>query len=249
MTKLLVWDTEMFPATAHLWDLRVQGGYVPYTSLVTRKKLACVAAKFVGDDEPVHFWSSWNDGMDVMCQGIWKLLDQCDGSVTFNGARADEKWVTTEFLLLGMGQPSDYKIIDLYAVLRRKASFMSNSLAYVTNEMGVRNKTDSGGMATIVAAMDGEQAAQCRLAEYCQNDVLVTEDLLHRIKGWIPGSMIPNAALLNGDKLGCPICGGLLRPRGYSYTRVGKFRRFCCDSCHRWSRSTRRDDFTEIVAC
>jgi hypothetical protein len=236
----------MFPATAHIWDLRIPGGYLSADKIVTRKRLACVAAKYLGEDEPMHFFAEWlPGGHEEMVRGIWQLLDECDGVVHFNGLRADEPWLNTEFVLLGLDQPVGYKSVDLYRAVRRKFAFMSNGLAYVTKELGVRNKTDSGGMETLVAAMNGDQDARDHLGEYCKNDVLATEELFWRLRSWIPS--LPNAALYEGVGFACPGCAGSnLIKRGVTRTAAGVYQRYQCNDCHRWSRGRKNIGTTEL---
>jgi hypothetical protein len=125
--KTLVWDCEMQPGMAYIWDLKIPGGYINRDMLISRKKLLCVAAKWVGEEE-MFFFSSWDDGDEGMTRGLWDLLDECDASVTFNGQMADEKWAATEFAVHGLPAPSPYKSIDLYRTVKSRFGFMSSSL-------------------------------------------------------------------------------------------------------------------------
>jgi hypothetical protein len=128
----------MAPATAFVWDLRVPGGYINKDNLITRKRLLCVAARFIGEED-MSFYAEWlPGGRAAMLEGIWNLLDTADAVVTFNGISADEPWVNTEFIIDGMKPPSPSKPIDLYRAIKKRFNFMSSSLAYSTSLLGVR---------------------------------------------------------------------------------------------------------------
>ncbi len=236
--RTLVFDCEMAPATSYLWELRVPSGYVNKEMLISRKKLLCVAAKFFGEDE-MHFFSEWHDGHEAMVRGIWNLLDEADAVVHFNGLAADEPWLATEFVILGLNPPSPYKSIDLYRAARRRFRFMSNSLAYITAELGVGKKLDSGGMQAFINVMNGDPDAQAAMAKYCKGDVISTEELFTRLRPWLPA--MPPAAVVDGTGDGCPSCGSTsLVRKGYAYSPAGAYQRYRCRDCHRWSRSAQR---------
>ncbi len=71
-------------------------------------------------------------------------------------------------------------------------------------------------------------------------DVVLTERLFDRLRPWVPN--LPHPALFDGtDPLSCPDCGSEnLQKRGYAYTSLSKYQRFCCDDCGRWSRGGKR---------
>jgi hypothetical protein len=244
--KMLVFDCEMAPASAYIWDLRVQGGWISPDKLIERKRLLCVAARFIGEEE-VYFFSSWHDGHEAMVRGIWGLLDEADAVVHFNGLASDEPWLNTEFVLLGMDPPSPYRSVDLYRAVKRQFRLMSNSLAYVTSLLGVREKLHSGGMQTFIDVLAGDAKAQARMQEYCTGDVLATEELYVRLRPWLPA--MPPIAMIDGISKGCPSCGSasLIR-QGYSYSATGAYQRYKCRDCRHWSRSATRSYTTELRA-
>ena len=241
--RLVTLDIEASPAQVVTWDLKTNGWISPGNILKPRR-LLCLAYRVYGDTE-TQFTSEWTDGHEEMVQRTWHVLDEADGIISYNGQGYDLPMLNTEFILAGLGPPSPYASIDLMKVVKQKARFMSNSLDFVTGQLGIGRKGDPGGMKTWLAVEKGDEKAQERMRLYNELDVELTELAYRKLRPWI--SNHPSRGIIDAGQ-GCPICGGSLAPRGYSYTRTGRFRRFCCNDCKAWSRSTRRDEFTEITA-
>ena len=64
--------------------------------------------------------SDHHDGHDAMIEGIWKLLDEADAVVTWNGVSFDMKHLRREFVLAGLTPPSPWKDIDLMLTVKRE---------------------------------------------------------------------------------------------------------------------------------
>ncbi len=239
--RILCIDVEVAPATAVIWDLKTT--YVNPGNILSRRKLICAACKWIGEPG-MFFFSFWDDGHEEMVKAIYDLVDEADAVVHYNGQAYDMPMLNTEFALAGLPPPSPYSQIDLMKAVKKNFRFMSNKLDYITGQLGVGRKADSGGMATWLDVMSGDEKAREKFREYNQVDVELTELLYKKLLPWIPSH--PSRAIIDGDD-GCPSCGGQLKPRGYAYTRVGRFRRFRCDECGGWSRSTHRDESVEIV--
>ena len=245
--RLITLDIEVAPAQVVVWDLKAD--YVNYGNILRPRRIICLAYRWYGDSE-TQFLSEWTDGPEETTQQAWHLMDEADGIITWNGSAYDLPMLRTSFLLAGLGPPSPSVSIDLMKTCKRQFRLMSNSLDYVTSQIGVGRKGDSGGMKTYFALESGNEGvrdkARERMKLYNELDVEITEMAYRKIRPWISTSH-PSRAIIDADQ-GCPICGGSLAPRGYAYTRTGRFRRFCCNDCKAWSRSTRRDEFTEITA-
>ncbi len=230
--KILNIDIENTPAKVWVWDLKTR--YVPPAQVIEPKRLLCFAAKWVGD-ESVHFLSEWDDGRIGMAEGLWRLLDQADAVLHYNGARFDEPVVNTEMALVEMSPPSPYKRVDLYQVVSRRFAFMSNSLDYVTRQLGTDTKVTHEGMPLWLKVLAGDVDARERMRDYNIGDVLANESLYNRILPWI--EQHPNRGIFAGQDA-CPNCGNTsLQKRGFAYTQLRTYQRYLCTDCGKWSRS------------
>jgi RNase_H superfamily len=239
--KLLTLDIEAAPAQVVTWDLKAD--WINPGNILKSRRLLCMASKWYGDPE-ITFLSEWGDGREEMIQRAWHLLDEADGVIGYNSQGYDMPMLATEFILAGMPPPSPYVNIDLMRTVKRRFRMMSNSLDYLTGQLGVGRKGDSGGMKTWLAVENGDERARKVMEEYNKLDVEITEQLYCKLLPWIPNH--PSRAIVDQDE-GCPSCGGLLRPRGFTYTKTRRYRRFRCDDCQGWSRSTHCEDTVAIA--
>lgn len=241
--RLLTLDVETAPAQVAVWDLKAD--YINYGNILKPRRIICLAYRWYGDSETM-FLSEWTTGREEMIQQAWHLADEADGIISFNGQAYDMPMLNTEFVLAGLGPPSPYANIDLMKTAKRQFRMMSNSLDYLTGQLGVGRKGDSGGMKTWLAIENGDERARERCRQYNEMDVEITELLYRKLLPWIPQH--PSRGIVDAAQ-GCPVCDGPLRPRGYAYTRTARYRRYVCGECGKWCRSTKRDNYTEIIAC
>jgi hypothetical protein len=240
--KILNLDLETAPAVAYIWDLKTR--YVTPEKIATPKRVICFAAKWVGEDE-VFFHSEWNQGHDEMIRAAWKLIDDADAVLHYNGKRFDVPHLNTEFLLANLLPPSPYSQIDLYKAVTNKFAFMSNSLKNVAKMLGTTSKIEHEGFDLWVKVMAGDEEAQARMKEYNIGDIYANEALYERLLPWIPNH--PNVGLIAGKEFACPTCGSeALRARGMARTAMSEYRRYQCQDCGKWSRETRRKAYTTI---
>jgi len=233
--KILVWDIETTPALADVWQLFDVN--VSLNQLREVSHVLCVAAKWV-DQPAVKFFSDHHTGHDAMVGEVWKLLDEADAVVSFNGKSFDTKHMNREFVLAGAPPPSPFVEIDLCSVVKGRFKFQSGKLAHVSDQLGLGAKTHHDGHELWQRCMDGDEAAWRVMKRYNIQDVRLTEDLYKRLLPWIPPSMHPNQQVFGTDPESCPRCGeGPLQRRGFRYTPTAAFQRFQCQSCGGWSSS------------
>lgn len=240
--RILIVDIETRPSLAYIW--RVWQENISTDQLIQSTEMISWAAKWVGTPG-VKFASSYHDGKKKMVQSIWKLLDEADAVLHFNGRKFDIPHLQREFLELGLLPPAPYKQIDLIDAVRRQFRFTSNRLAHVSKLLGLEGKVEHEGFPLWVKCMNGDKDAWDRMREYNIQDVLLLEDLYYKMRPWLPSH--PSIAAWSSEDV-CPKCGSdQLQKRGYAYTQQGKFHRFCCNACGSWSRGNKRVDGTAIV--
>ena len=232
--KILVLDIETSPNLAHVWGIWQQN--VGLNQLLDVTEVLCWAAKWVGEDE--IFFDSVHDNDKIgMLSKIWKLMDEADAIVHYNGQKFDVPHLNREFLELDVQPPSPFKQIDLLKTAKSQFRFPSNKLDYIVGVLGIGNKVKHAGHQLWIDCINGSQVAWDKMEEYNKEDVVLTEKLYERFLPWIKGH--PNVALHNGDvdELHCPRCGGdhFIR-QGYAYTGISKFQQYQCRECNAWFR-------------
>lgn len=200
-TRILTLDIERLPGLARVWEPRTR--YIPPRHFVEWPRMLCFAARWYDNPEPI-FSAEWGKGgADAMIRKAWKLYDQADIVVTYNGVRFDDKHLRTEWLTVGLTPPRPWKSVDLYKQVG-KFGFESKSLDTVTRRLGRPGKVTHYDMDAAHAAAEGDREAQARLRTYNLGDVELTEWLYDRLRGWMPNHPIMGA---HGDEKVCNQCG------------------------------------------
>lgn len=238
--RILTLDIECSPTIAHVWGLWDQN--VGLNQIVEDGRMICFAAKWYGDSQTM-FWSVEKDGHEAMVEAAWRLLDECDVLVSFNGIKYDVKHLNREFVLAGLGKPRPYRNVDLLPVVRREFKFPSNKLDYVASRLGLGHKVAHEGHGLWVACMEGDRDAWMRMETYNRGDVELTEALFDRLRPWL-SSAVHLGVWAEGEGLSCPSCGGTeYEACGEAVTAVSVFECFRCSSCggaFRGARAVRR---------
>jgi hypothetical protein len=238
--RILILDIETAPHLAYVWGLWDQR--VGLNQIVEVSSVLCFAAKWHGRPK-VHFASDHHDGHDQMVAKAHALVDEADAVVHYNGRAFDMKHLRREFLLAGLGPPSPHKDIDLLTVARSKFKFASNKLAHISVALGLEGKAETGGFELWTGCMAGDAAAWRTMKSYNVQDVLQTEQVYDRLLPWIDGH--PHNGLYGRHGFEaediCGRCGGTaLVRRGYTYTQVGRYRKYQCGACRSYSRGRKR---------
>lgn len=233
MRTLLI-DIETAPAKAYIWDLKTR--YVPIQHIDDDGYMLCFAAGWLGEDE-LEFYSDWDDGQEEMVRQAWRLLDEADVVIHYNGNKFDIPRMNTEFLRMRLGPPSPSINVDLYQVVSRKFKVLSRSMNHMLHILELDSKMEHKGMALWTGVMAGNPDDQKVMEEYNIQDVVVMEDLYKSLLPWIDNH--PNVALFmeESKEKKCTNCGSTdLRFKGYKHTRVLSYRQYKCNSCGSYSR-------------
>lgn len=228
--KILLLDIETSPNVAHVWGLFKQN--ISISQIIDSSYVMCWAAKWLGSDEML--FGSVRQGRNKMLKRVYKLLEDADAVVHYNGSRFDVPTLNKEFLLQGWTPPSSFQQIDLLKTARNKFKFPSNKLDYVAKALKVGGKTAHAGHQLWVDCLAGKQEAWNSMEEYNKNDVTLLEKVYWKLLPWIKGH--PNHGLYDGTTV-CPYCAShSIVKRGYYYTATVKYQRVRCSSCGAWSR-------------
>jgi hypothetical protein len=234
--KILLLDIETAPNLVHVWGLWQQNVGLP--QIVKSGYTICWAAKWYGADT-LYYDNIYISTPRDMLKRIWKLLDEADAVVHYNGTKFDIPTLNKEFIKQNFLPPSPYKQIDLIKTARSQFRFASNKLDYIAQFLGLGAKTRHRGHELWIDCMNKDPQAWEEMAEYNQNDVILLENVYDVLKPWIKNH--PNQNLYTDGRSVCPSCGGEdLQRRGFSYSISGKYQRYVCKTCGHWSRNTKK---------
>ncbi len=241
--RVLVLDIETSPNLGYIWALYKQD--IGLSQLVKTTEVICFAAKFHGEKD--IYFASVNDGVGIMRDLLYELLDEADVVVTWNGINFDIPHINRELLEGGYPPPSPFKHVDLCQVVKKNFRFTSNKLDHVAKKLGVGGKLRHTGFDLWLGCMAGDPKAWALMERYNRRDVVITDKVYTKLLPWIPNH--PHVGLYSDDpsKNVCGRCGSnKLKRRGFAYTSVGRFQRFRCDGCGSWSRTGKRDAGVEV---
>lgn len=234
--KILTVDIETSPNIVYAWGLWDQN--VSVSQIIEPSRVLCFAAKWYGTKR-TQFYSEHEGTHDAMVREAWRLYDEADVVVTYNGPRFDNVHLAREFILAGLGPPSPWVDIDLLAVARRRFKFVSNKLGYVTTALDLPTKLETGGQALWNDVMKGDDKAWAKFKRYNIQDVEVTERLLETLWPWINS---PHLGQWTGSRTGCYSCGGRdLTLAGVVYGRTIAYPKMIC-ACGAWNKVLRNGD-------
>ena len=236
--RTLLLDIETSPNTAFVWGLWEQN--ISHDQVKETSSILCWSAKWL-HEKTVMFQSVQHTPIKKMLAGIHKLLGQADVVVHYNGGKFDMPVLNKEFVKASFPPPPSTQQIDLYRVVKRVFRFESNKLDAVCQALGLSKKVKHQGFGMWVGCMEGDKACWKEMEQYNRNDVVILEQLYHRLLPWLPTR--PHAGLINGKADACPACGvtGKLQSRGVLAARTAVYQRFHCTACGAWCRARKSD--------
>lgn len=241
--KTLVLDIETSPIIAYVWGLKDQN--IGLNQIKQDWAVLAWGAKWLNDPVSKVIYEDQRGRKDVyddkrLLQNLWTLLDQADVVITQNGQSFDGPKLNARFIFHGMKPPSPYKHLDTYRIVKQVAQFTSNKLEYLTDKLCSKYKKITHGkfpgMVLWKECLAGNLEAFNEMKRYNVLDVLSTEELYNKIKGWKPARM-PNTHYVPKDSPKCGVCGKYtLRKKGIEFTKRGPMQKYQCTSCWHWTQ-------------
>jgi len=242
--KILLLDIETSP---HLsWHFQRRKVTIPRKHTEQESRIICWAAKWYGQ-KTIHCRAAWDESFEEMMERLWALMDEADVIVGFNSKKFDVRRINSEFLRMGISQPSPYDQVDLYREITKHFAFSANRLDDILEELGMETKYSNSGMDLWVNVMHGDVSARAEMKRYNKQDVKVTEELYDRIKGWI--TTHPNWGLFIDDENPvCTNCGSShVIKHKERRTRTRRYTQYQCQDCGAYARGRKSIPVTQGV--
>ena len=232
--KILFIDIETSPLISYTWGIWDQN----------------IALNQIYKDWNIIAWAAkWQDSSEIMymdqrkgineknekklLQEMWKLMDEADIIVGQNSKKFDTKKLNSKFLLHKMQPPSSYKQIDTLQLAKKHFSMTSNKLEFLSDKLNIKYKKlkhdKYPGFELWKEVMNGNQSAWKEMEKYNKFDVLATEELYTKIRAW--DNSINFNVYREEEDMVCTCGSKNFKLNGFSYTSVGKYRRYKCKDC------------------
>ncbi len=232
--KILLLDIETAPLIAYCWALHQQ-----YISAKQLKKNTCVlswSAKWL-DENKVHYMDQ-RDSKDIendkkILKKLWSMMNEADIIIGHNSEKFDIKRLNARFAVHELNPVESYKTIDTYKESKKYFDFPSHSLDSLAKELKLPNKklqhAKYPGFELWKQCLNGNISAWNEMKTYNKMDVLVLEDLYHKIRPW---SNKLNFNVFYDDEENVCSCGSTeFKKKGFAYTATSKFQRYVCKEC------------------
>lgn len=238
--RIAILDIERQSAIVDVWDLK-QSGYISPSNIIEPARTICFAWKWL-DERKVNFAAEWNGGHKKMVRKAWDVLDEADYVVGWNSKGFDCKHLRTEIIKEGLTPPSPHRDLDLMITAKRHFNFMSNRLSFVAQELGVGRKLDTGGGDLWKTLRNGKgqalKDARQHMQAYNEQDVLLTEEVYHKMLPWVDGLNIPLYS--QSEEVSCSNCGSTkIHYRGIQVAATRSYHRFQCQDCGKWGKENK----------
>jgi uncharacterized protein YprB with RNaseH-like and TPR domain len=203
--KRLFFDIETSPNIGFFW----QCGYkvnIGHHNIIRERAIICVSYKWENESKVHHL--HWNQGNDKqLLIDFIKILNQSSEAIAHNGDNFDVAWLRGRALYHQIPFPSHLKTLDTYLKTKNLFRLNSHKLDYLAKFLKVGGKIEDGGFQNWVDVVlyNSSEALQTMLT-YCDNDVVILEDVYHKIKNYIKPNIHKGVAE-GKPKWSCPLTG------------------------------------------
>lgn len=244
--KVLFFDLETSFLTIPVFQI-YNNNYTAPSNILQDWKLLTFSYKWMGEKEVTQHKLTelelTNNDDSRLVKELWELMDEASIVIAHNGSRFDVKKATAKFFEHGYGLPSPYQIIDTLALAKKSMQPTSFALDYFAKLSGspVKMETSQG---LWLRAIKGDYTAIEEMAEYCDQDIVVLEQVFYKLRPYLKG--LPNMGLFTEEEDVCPSCGstdfleGDLEPYRTSVNEFMTRRCACCGSISKSRTATKR---------
>lgn len=168
-----------------------------------------------------------------------KMLDDADVVIGHNSDKFDEKKANARFVYHGITPPSPYERIDTLKIARANFKFDSNRLNDLGEYLGLGTKKGSH-KDLWKDCIDGDKKAWKKMEQYNKQDIVLTEKVYLKIRGWAKVHPHMDKYRKKEDVVVCKKCTSLnVIRRGYIAAASKWKRRYYCNECNTWFQGTK----------
>jgi DNA polymerase elongation subunit (family B) len=186
-------------------------------------------------------WDSKQDDTKLIKDFI-QVIKQADEIVAHNGDKFDMKELRTRAILTDNLMFPVYRTLDTLKKARQYFRFPSNKLDYLGKALNLGRKLDHEGMQMWIDICEHKsKEALDKMVEYCEQDVILLEDVYHAISPYIYHNT-NFAVLKGGHKWHCPECASdNVQLSHTDATAMGVIRRHMkCNDCRKFFKISNR---------
>ena len=245
--KILLYDLETSLIKSYHWGLWQQN--ISIGAIIEDWYIICWSAKWLGTDTMINSsvhtakgepYTRTRDNEKAVVLALWKLVDEADILIAYNGKKFDRKKMNAKFLEYGLPEPAPYKVIDPMLICKGNFALTSNKMDFVSKYV---SSNEEGKLSTNlqlwIDAMNDDTIALDRMQEYCDEDINVLERVYLAVRHWDKNA--PNLALHYDDnKVRCNSCGSdhlIPIPNRTFNTNLSKFEIVRCGNCQKVLRT------------
>lgn len=249
LPKTLFVDIETFPIVGKVWGIWQQN----VIKTVRWSTICAFDAKWYGEKQHITKalpdYRGYKPGEvddEKIVRELWELLNEADIVVAHNGDEFDIKVMNARFIKHGLPPPAPFKTVDTKKAAKLKFRFGSNRLNDLADYLGLGRKEQTGGFDLWEECLAGNMKAWAHMKKYNKQDVNLLEAVYVRMLPWMDKH--PNVGLWMGGRDRCQNCGSLdIQYRGRAYAETRVYRRFQCNDCWKWNRSTKSIDKVQVT--
>ena len=232
--KILFFDIETTPMVSYTWGRWHQN--VSLEQTVQESYMLCWSASWMHSTEvfgdSLTPEEAYRGDDNRIVESLWKLVDEADIIVAYNGIDFDVKKINGMFFTHGLNPPSPYKVVDPCRVARNKFGFSSNKMDALAKYLGIPMKI-STDFSLWKRCMHGSQEALDYMLEYNKKDVEILKQIYIKMLPYI--TTHPNVCNYINHKMACTHCGDVENfekiEKQYYYTEVNKYQIYRCKTC------------------
>lgn len=232
--KILFFDIETTPMISYTWGRWQQN--VSLEQTIQESYMLCWSASWMhsnevfGDCLTPYEAVAGNDTRII--ESLWKLVDEADILVAYNGVDFDVKKINGMFFTHGLNPPSPYKVVDPCRVARAKFGFSSNKMDALAKYLGIPMKIGTD-FSLWKRCMNGSKEALDYMLEYNKKDVEILKQIYIKMLPYINNH--PNVCNYSNGSMSCTHCGETHNfeklDNHYYYTDVNKYQIYRCLTC------------------
>ncbi len=238
--KILVLDIETAPLLSYCWGLFDQN--IALNQIHKDWHLLSFACKWLDDPPSKIIYADQRNAKNIendkpLLEKLWVLLNDAEIVIGQNIKSFDRKKINARFLHHGMKPPSSYKLIDTLTIAKKNFALTSNKLEYLSKFNTKYKKLKHNkfpGFSLWSECLKGNKEAFKEMEKYNKYDILSTQEIYEKLIVW--DSSINFSLWSDSEEHVCTCGSKHFESRGFTYTGTGKYQRYVCKSCGKWSR-------------